>query len=170
MAKKDINLVLSSNGGPASLLKTIQQEQRNVIHAIVFVAFITEDGVRRILNGLKQVARRGGVNLITGLYQGFTSPEALRLLLQAQRQTGGNLSVRFLRHPGFHRIVETPTPDGKWFVAYKAMGNMDKEINDKMWKKLNQCGITKMNARRMNHVSDSQMDELLSVLRAQRGR
>ncbi len=105
MGKESINLVLSSNRGPASLLESLHREYKRATRATIFVAFITEDGARRVLNGLRRISRRGEVRLLTGLYQGFTSPEALRLLLQAQKQSGGKLSVRLSKHPGFHRKV-----------------------------------------------------------------
>ena len=337
MGKESIDLVLSSNRGPASLLESLQREYKRATHATIFVAFITEDGARRVLNGLRRISRRGEVRLLTGLYQGFTSPEALRLLLQAEKQSVGKLSVRLSKHPGFHRkvylmekkntsvlvvgssnltgdglmstgetnlyatlpntymtltrarnqlnaewltdtilltdsnvsayakargkfkghspvskkflleilgretsqpsknptvyrwtnitgnvdketiraveentdwtefdwcsdpdaksylvgdrmfildlslklnprlqltkvidIVETPTrtPDGKWFVAYKVIRNMNKKVNGKMWKRLKEVGITKTSAGSIKKLSPDQIEELTALLKS----
>jgi HKD family nuclease len=49
------------------------------------------------------VAADGGVRLLTGLYQKFTEPQALRTLLRIQEETCGQLSVRLSLEPQFHR-------------------------------------------------------------------
>jgi HKD family nuclease len=66
------------------------------------VAFISLAGLKRILPKLRQMARRGGVRIITGLYQDVTEPAALRKLLSVSNETGGRLSIRISRNHRFH--------------------------------------------------------------------
>lgn len=103
MQKEKVNLVLSSNNGPASLRDTLRQESRKAVGATIYVAFVTEEGIRSLLPYLRRVATKGSIRLLTGLYQGFTTPEALRMLLDVQRQTRGRFSVHLSRNPRFHR-------------------------------------------------------------------
>jgi HKD family nuclease len=91
------------NAGPNSLQNTLKKLLSNGTRAEVQVAFVTKEGVARILPGLRQVASRGSVRLVTGLYQGFTDVAALRELLAAQKQTGGRIEVRLSRETHFHR-------------------------------------------------------------------
>lgn len=67
------------------------------------VAFITKAGLAEIMQSLRQVASRGQVRIVTGLYQCVTEPTALWILLRAQNETDGRLSVRLSAEERFHR-------------------------------------------------------------------
>jgi HKD family nuclease len=65
-------------------------------------AFVTSAGVDSVLHLLQRVATKGNVRVLTGLYQGFTDPKALRTLLRVEQETGGTLSIRVSTVPHFH--------------------------------------------------------------------
>jgi HKD family nuclease len=65
-------------------------------------AFITNAGLNSSLYLLRAAAKKGKVRILTGLYQGFTEPAALRSLLAAQASLKGNLEVRVSTDQHFH--------------------------------------------------------------------
>ena len=98
-------LEIIENAGPNSLQATLKKLLATALHAEVQVAFVTKAGVDKILPRLRQVASRGRVRLVTGLYQGFTEAAALSALLAAQKQTGGRIQVR--SPPKRHTSIES---------------------------------------------------------------
>jgi len=93
------------NTGPNSVLDNLRRMTRRATRVDIAVAFISAAGLNRLLPALQQVAARGAVRVLTGLYQGITDPQALRTLLRVQAQTRGRLSVRVSRESKFHRKV-----------------------------------------------------------------
>jgi HKD family nuclease len=91
------------NRGPNTVLRTLRSLLRPGVDVRIQVAFVTRSGVMALLSSLHRAARLGSVRLVTGLYEGFTEPEALRLLAAAERQSRGRLAVRISREPRFHR-------------------------------------------------------------------
>ena len=93
------------NTGPNSVLGTLRRMTKRAAQVDIAVAFISAAGLNRLLPSLQQVASRGAVRVLTGLYQGITDPQALRTLLRVQAQTRGRLSVRISGESKFHRKV-----------------------------------------------------------------
>jgi len=93
------------NAGPNSVLDNLKRLMKRASRVDIAVAFISATGLNQLLPSLQQVASRGEVRILTGLYQGITDPQALRTLLRVQTQTHGQLSVRVSREPKFHRKV-----------------------------------------------------------------
>src|SRR5712692_8278993 len=98
-----MRMALIENSGPNNLREYLKGVLRRADRIDIAVAFITQAGLTEILQALRQVAGRGQVRILTGLYQGFTEQEALRMLLRVQDQTEGRLSVRLSTEPNFHR-------------------------------------------------------------------
>ncbi|MGE5296878.1 MAG: phospholipase D-like domain-containing protein [Solirubrobacterales bacterium] len=98
-----MRLDLIENSGPDNLRDTLKAQISHASEVSIAVAFITQAGLDEIVQPLQQVATNGKVRLLTGLYQKFTEPRALRTLCRLQRQTQGRLSVRLSREPQFHR-------------------------------------------------------------------
>lgn len=65
-------------------------------------AFITNSGLNSVLYLLTAAAKKGKARVLTGLYQGFTEPAALRTLLRAQAASKGRLEVRLSKDRHFH--------------------------------------------------------------------
>lgn len=65
-------------------------------------AFITSSGLNAVHYLLTAAAKKGKVRILTGLYQGFTEPAALRPLLKAQSASRGGFEVRISKEPHFH--------------------------------------------------------------------
>lgn len=65
-------------------------------------AFLTNAGLESVLYLLTAAAKKGKVRVLTGLYQGFTEPAALRTLLKAQSESRGRLEVRISKEEHFH--------------------------------------------------------------------
>jgi HKD family nuclease len=114
------------NSGPNNLRDYLKAVLLTASGIDIAVAFITRTGLREILQLLRQVARKGEVRIITGLYQGFTEPGALRALLRAQDQTKGRLSVRLSTEPGFHRKLYLARNKSKT-IAVVGSSNLTKE-------------------------------------------
>jgi len=91
------------NAGPDNVRDVLCTELKNAREVCIAVAFVTSNGLDRVLQPLRNVAAHGKVHLLTGLYQHFTEPSALQALLAIQKQTRGRLSVRISREPAFHR-------------------------------------------------------------------
>lgn len=103
MKSKAASFGVIGNNGPANLRDTLKVVLTHASHVSIAVAFVTQSGLTEILLPLRQVAARGSVRFLTGLYQRFTDPEALRTLLQVQGECGKRFSVRLSREPLFHR-------------------------------------------------------------------
>ncbi len=95
-------IALIDNSGPNKLLTYLRAAGASCRQIDIAVAFVTASGLGSILHLLKKVARRGQVRILTGLYQGFTSPNALAALLREQTATRGRLTVRISTDPRFH--------------------------------------------------------------------
>ncbi len=91
-----------TNKGFDSLSRVLRDLLTRATNADLAVAFATEAGVGQILRRLYEVARRGRARVLTGLFEHVTEPGALRLLLRAEEDTRGRLSVRVARHNKFH--------------------------------------------------------------------
>ncbi len=90
------------NTGPNTLISFLQNAGSGTTGIDVAVAFVTSTGIDALLYLLKKTATKGQVRLLTGLYQGFTEPKALRALLREQEETKGRLSVRLSLDKHFH--------------------------------------------------------------------
>jgi HKD family nuclease len=98
-----VKLELIENSGPDNLRKLLKAKLAHAAEVSIAVAFTTEAGLDEIIQPLRQVATKGSVRLLTGLYQKVTEPGALRKLLQVQKQTNGRFAVRLSKEPQFHR-------------------------------------------------------------------
>jgi HKD family nuclease len=91
------------NTGPNNVFDTLKLLLRKASQVDIAVAFVSAPGLNELLPTLHQVAARGTVRILTGLYQSITDPLALRALLRAQTQTRGQLSTHISKDPKFHR-------------------------------------------------------------------
>jgi HKD family nuclease len=99
------------NRGPNTLKRALRVNLRSAVEVRLQVAFSTRAGVLELLSSLLGTANHGSVRIMTGLYEGFTEPAALRLLADAERKTRGRLQVRICREPRFHRklyLIRSP--------------------------------------------------------------
>lgn len=62
------------NSGPSNMRDQLRSLLKGSSQADIAVAFGSAQGLSTILGALQQVANRGGVRVITGLYQGITEP------------------------------------------------------------------------------------------------
>lgn len=93
------------NRGPASMGPEIDRSLRWAIKAEIATAFITPAAARNlehVLSLSKSAKRRLRIRLIFGLYQRFTSPDAVRFLLRLQRKYPGALFIKVARNERFH--------------------------------------------------------------------
>jgi HKD family nuclease len=90
------------NAGPNTLISYLRNAGNAATQIDIAVAFVTAAGLDSVLYLLKKTAAHGHVRLLTGLYQGFTEPKALRTLLREQRETDGRLAVQLSVHRHFH--------------------------------------------------------------------
>lgn len=93
---------LITNIGPNCLLPYLRAAGSSCKQIDIAVAFITASGLQSILHLLQRVARKGRVRILTGLYQGFTEPKALALLLREQAESESRIAVRICRDKRFH--------------------------------------------------------------------
>ena len=93
------------NCGPNNLRDTLRAEIKKAFEVRIAVAFVTQSGLEKIIQPLREVSVRGKVRLITGLYQCFTEPKALLTLLSIQDKTRNGFSIRLSTEPLFHRKV-----------------------------------------------------------------
>jgi HKD family nuclease len=93
---------LVTNSGPNCLLPYLRAAGSSCKQIDIAVAFITASGLESILHLLQRVSHRGRVRILTGLYQGFTEPRALALLLREQQEASSRFSVRICRDKRFH--------------------------------------------------------------------
>ena len=91
------------NNGPDNLRDTLNHQLKRSSEVFIAVAFLTQAGLDKILQSLREVAAEGQVRFLTGLYQGVTEPQALQTLLRIQRETRGQFAVRLSKEPKFHR-------------------------------------------------------------------
>jgi HKD family nuclease len=105
MATGVVGFDVIENSGPNNLRDLLKVKLAEASEVYIAVAFLTESGLAEIIQPLRQVAARGQVRLLTGLYQRVTEPKALRLLLRIQRETRERFSIRLSREPRFHRKV-----------------------------------------------------------------
>jgi HKD family nuclease len=93
------------NAGPNSVKAALKDAFAAAQSIDIQVAFASEAGVAALLPPMRKVAaKRGGkVRILVGLYQRITTPSALRMLLEAQDQTRGQLEVRLACETHFHR-------------------------------------------------------------------
>lgn len=97
-----IGFEVIENAGPNHLRGFLKSYAKTATSIDIAVAFVSRQGLNEILPSLKKVSTIGPVRLVTGFYQGFTDPQALRPLLLQQSDTNGSLSVRISRNPHFH--------------------------------------------------------------------
>jgi HKD family nuclease len=90
------------NTGPNTLLSYLRNAGHAAAQFDIAVAFISKAGLESVLHLLKRVAAKGPVRLLTGLYQGFTDPAALRILLREEANSQGRLTVKISTNPRFH--------------------------------------------------------------------
>jgi HKD family nuclease len=102
---KPFSFEIIENSGPDNLRDTLKTKLAQATEVCIAVAFLTQSGLDEIIQPLRQVAAKGRVKLITGLYQRVTEPQALETLLNIQNETRGNFSVRLSTEPQFHRKV-----------------------------------------------------------------
>lgn len=104
MAANDSKLKIGiiENTGPNTLLAFLQHAGSGASSIDIAAAFLTSSGVDSILYLLKKIAQKGSVRVLTGLYQGFTDPVALRKLYRIQEETKGRLQVSISRDSHFH--------------------------------------------------------------------
>jgi len=93
---------LITNIGPNCLLPYLRAAGSSCKQIDIAVAFITASGLESLLHLLQRVARKGRVRILTGLYQGFTEPKALALLLREQAESESRITVRICRDKRFH--------------------------------------------------------------------
>lgn len=93
---------LVNNVGPNNLRDSLRAWMPGAQSVDIGVAFITRAGLNELLPSIQQVAQRGRVRVLTGIYQAFTEPEALRAWLRVQKVTNGALELRVSSTPHFH--------------------------------------------------------------------
>lgn len=90
------------NSGPNTLVSYLRNAGSAATKIDIAVAFITTAGLESVLHLLKRTSAQGQVRLLTGLYQGFTEPKALRTLLREQQQSDGRFLVQISTDQHFH--------------------------------------------------------------------
>lgn len=106
MPPEDISFEVIENIGKDNNLRDVLKTCfAKASEAYIAVAFVTESGLNEIIQPLGEVAVRGKVRLITGLYQHVTEPKALKTLLSMQNEPRTNLSVKLSKEPQFHRKI-----------------------------------------------------------------
>jgi HKD family nuclease len=102
MASKKPIFQVIDNSGPNNIGNVLKAKLSGASEVCIAVAFITQAGLDEVIQSLRQVAAGGSVRLITGLYQRFTEPQALRTLLDIQKKSRGHFLVRMSKDPHFH--------------------------------------------------------------------
>jgi HKD family nuclease len=101
--QKNIKVGVIENKGPNSLRNFLCIIKNSNCKSLeIAVAFITKEGVDAIGPLLSSVAKRCKVRILTGIYQSFTQPSALKELNKISRQTNGNLELRISKNKRFH--------------------------------------------------------------------
>jgi len=96
------NLAIIENEGPNYLGKYLLSHLKTATSADIAVAFVTATGLAQIRPALQKLACGGHVRLLTGLYQWFTEPTALKQLLELAEGARGRFQVRLSRNKHFH--------------------------------------------------------------------
>ena len=100
---QNIKVGVIENKGPNSLGGFLCNIKNfNCKNLDIAVAFITKEGIDAIGPLLSSVAKTCKVRILTGIYQSFTQPAALKELNKISRQTNGNLELRISRNKRFH--------------------------------------------------------------------
>lgn len=100
---KNIKVGVIENKGPNSLRGFLCNIKNSNCKSLdIAVAFITKEGVDAIRPLLSSVAKKCKVRILTGIYQSFTQPSALKELNKINRQTNGNLELRISKNKRFH--------------------------------------------------------------------
>ncbi len=82
MTSTTISFEIIENKGPDNLRDTLKARLLRASEVCIAAAFVTRSGIDTIIQALRQVAGKGRVRLITGLYQHVTEPQALETLLR----------------------------------------------------------------------------------------
>jgi HKD family nuclease len=93
------------NIGPATLRVEIEESLQWATHVDLASAFITEEVLRILsaaLNQAKRARRPLHIRLITGLYQRFTPPAALKLAAKLESEFQGSFFVKIAKNERFH--------------------------------------------------------------------
>ncbi len=86
------------SNGKEKIISKLREEFENCDEFVISVAFITEGGVTLLLETLKKLEKRGVKGyILTGDYQNFTQPKALKRILEFS-----NIDLRLLRGKSFH--------------------------------------------------------------------
>ncbi|MCC7117375.1 MAG: hypothetical protein IT310_02525 [Anaerolineales bacterium] len=128
MKTKSLSFDFIENSGPDNLRDTLKSllSQTSTKEVCILVAFVTQSGLDELAQHLRQVAIKGKVRFITGLYQRVTEPKALETLLKIQDETRGRFSAKLSRDPQLHRkfyIVESSAKT----IAIVGSSNLTKE-------------------------------------------
>jgi HKD family nuclease len=98
----DPNVQLVSNRGPNTTEAELKRILRQAKQADLAVAFVSLGGVNALIGQLNQIASKGHVRILTGLYQDVTDPAALMKLRNTERRLEGKLQVRISKTSHFH--------------------------------------------------------------------
>ncbi|HEX4792466.1 MAG TPA: phospholipase D-like domain-containing protein [Humisphaera sp.] len=97
------NIGVIENAGPNNLKAFIKDTIKAANKVDIGVAFITVGGLEHVSRWLKKAGSRGTVRVLTGFYQCFTEPAALRKLLELKSQLkSGRFEVRVSTDKRFH--------------------------------------------------------------------
>lgn len=75
--RRSIHIGAIENSGPNTLVALLRNAGNRCEHIDIAVAFITAAGLNSVLSLLQKTASRGTVQVLTGLYQGFSETKAL---------------------------------------------------------------------------------------------
>ena len=101
IAAKNVGVV--ENAGPNNLKAFLAETIRTATAVDIGVAFVTVGGLDQVIRWLKKASGRGSVRILTGFYQCFTKPDALRKLLTLKSQFGASrFDVRVANGLHFH--------------------------------------------------------------------
>jgi HKD family nuclease len=102
MSSKSLNAGVVNNRGRNTLSEFLRATATPSSRIDIGVAFVSAKGLNSILFRLKQSRGSGRVRLLTGTYQSFTDPSALRSLMKAEQELKGRLSARLAANDRFH--------------------------------------------------------------------
>jgi HKD family nuclease len=100
--RPQVQVGIVENAGPNTLASFLRNAGSGACGVEIASAFVTSQGLGLVSHLLKKATAKGRVRIITGLFQGFTEPNALRALLQEQQEAEGKLSIRLSRDCRFH--------------------------------------------------------------------
>src|SRR5690349_17804578 len=100
--RPQVRVGIVENAGPNTLASFLRNAGSVAGSVDIASAFVTSAGLGLMSRLLRKVTVKGRVRILTGLYQGFTEPDALRALLREQQETEGRLSVRISKDRHFH--------------------------------------------------------------------